>query len=55
MIIFVLSVVCIMSALGYAIGTIIMAALGNPIAKAIVWTFVIAMAVMMLLIYAISQ
>jgi hypothetical protein len=53
MIIFFLSVACIMSGLGYAIGILIMAALGNPIAKAIIWIFVIAMAVMMLLIYAI--
>ena len=41
---------CVMSAFGYAIGILIMAALGNPIAKAIVWIFVIAMAVMMLVI-----
>jgi hypothetical protein len=55
MIIFILVMACIMSVIGYALGTLIMAALGNPIAKAIVWTFVIAMAVIMLLIYGISQ
>jgi hypothetical protein len=44
-----------MSVLGYAIGTLIMAARGNPIAKAIVWIFVVSMAVMMSLIYAMSQ
>ena len=55
MIIFILVVACIASVLGYAIGTLIMAAKGNPIAKAIMWIFVISMAVMMLLLYAISQ
>jgi len=50
MIVFFLFVACMASACGYALGILIMAALGNPIAKAIVWIFVIAMAVMMLLI-----
>ena len=54
MIIFFLFVACMVSVIGYAIGTIIMAALGNPIAKAIMWIFVIFMAVMILLLYAIS-
>ncbi len=38
------------SVCGYALGTIIMAALGNPVAKAILWFSVIFVAVEVLLI-----
>jgi hypothetical protein len=51
MLIFLLFVACMMSVLGYAIGTIIMAALGDPIAKAIIKIFVISWIVLTVLIY----
>jgi hypothetical protein len=43
---------CVLQVCGYTLGTLIMAARGNLIAKAIVWTVVIAFVGMMLLIYA---
>jgi hypothetical protein len=52
MIFFFLFLACMASVTGYAIGTIIMAAQGNPIAKAIIWFSVIFMAVFILLLLA---
>ena len=51
MIIFFLGVTCIASVFGYAIGTIIMAVLGDPIAKALIKIFVISWIVLTVLIY----
>ena len=50
MIVFFLFVACMASACGYALGILIMAALGNPIAKAIVWVSVVFIVVVMLIL-----
>jgi hypothetical protein len=51
MLIFFLFLACAASAIGYALGIIIMAIHGNPIAKAIIKIFVISWVVLMVLIY----